>query len=66
MMELAMSWALDRLNEKATWLGIMAALGGKLGVHFNPEFDTVVVNGALALVAIVSYVVKGGPTIIKK
>jgi len=63
---LLVSWALSRLSEATTWGGLLAAIAGKYGLTFAPQFDTLFVNAALIAVALVSYVVKGGPVIMGK
>lgn len=66
MLDLVMPWILARLNEVTTWTGLLTAIGAKLGLAFVPQFDTLVVNAALAIVAIAAYTIKGGPVIIPK
>ena len=40
-----MNWVLDRLKEKSTWRGFVAALAG-LGLYISPELaDAIVVLG---------------------
>lgn len=65
MMQWIISWALARLNERATWLGWLSLLGAKFGVHFAPQFDTLAVNACLSILALVAYAVKGGPVVLK-
>jgi len=63
MKDMIISWALDRLNERNTWIGLMTATATKLGLHFAPDFDNLVVNLCLSLMVVVTYAVKGKPII---
>ena len=66
MYEMVMSYIIGRLNEATTWTGMLTAISVKFGLSFAPQFDTLLVNAALALVVLLSYLVKGGPVIVGK
>ena len=61
ILKMAASWAIDRLLERNTWAAWLAVAAAKFGQHLDPAFDTLLINGALALVAIASYAIKGQP-----
>ena len=62
----AINWALNRLNEKATWVGWTVAAAAKFGVSLTPEADNLLVNSLLGIVVFLSYVIKGGPVILER
>lgn len=61
ILKLAVSWALDRLTERNTWAAWIGVATVKFGVTLNPNLDTLLVNLALAAVAVVGYALKGQP-----
>lgn len=49
-----MSWFLDRIREKSTWLGIFT-LVGLLGMNIEPEFREVIINAILGIAAVIAF-----------
>lgn len=49
-----MSWFLDRIREKSTWLGIFT-LVGLLGMNIEPEFREVIINAILGVASVIAF-----------
>lgn len=50
-------WLIDRARERSTWLGL-TALVGLFGVQIAPEQVDAIVQGAVALAAVIAAVTK--------
>jgi hypothetical protein len=52
-----MSWIIERLSEKTTWIGFISLLGA-LGVVFSPEQKEAIVGAAVGLVGAILVVTR--------
>ena len=52
-----MSYLLERLRERSTWLGL-AAFATALGVHLSPELSEAIVSTGVALAALAAVLTK--------
>lgn len=50
-------WLIDRARERSTWMGL-TALAGLCGVQIAPEQVDAIVQGAIALAAVIAAVSK--------
>jgi len=50
-----MTWLLNRLKERSTWLAIFT-LAGLVGIKLEPEFREAIINAILAVSAVVAFV----------
>ena len=66
ILHMALQWGLARLAERNTWVTWLSLIGVKFGITFAPQFDTLVVNAALGVVAVIGYAVQGTPIFTKK
>ena len=49
-----MSWLFDRLRERTTWLGVVAA-AGRFGMNVHPELRETIINALIAVAAVVAF-----------
>lgn len=50
-----MTWLIDRLKEKSTWLAIFT-FAGLFGIKLEPEFREAIINAILAVAAVAAFV----------
>jgi hypothetical protein len=50
-----MSWLIDRLKERSTWLAIFTFIG-LLGMKVEPELRELIINAILGIAAVVAFV----------
>lgn len=50
-------WLIDRARERSTWMGL-TALAGLCGVQIAPEQVDAIVQGAIALAAVIAAVTR--------
>jgi len=53
----ARQWLIDRARERSTWMGL-TALAGLCGLQIAPEQVDAIVQGAIALAAVIAAVTK--------
>lgn len=55
------TWLLDRLRERSTWLGL-TGLATALGVGLDPEATEAIVTGGVAVAGAIAALTSDGPS----